>query len=81
MRYLTTTTAILAATAVPALAHPGHMAGLAGHDHWVAGAAIGTAIAVGVWGVLKGRRKSGSKPANGDKADASPDDCREPQEG
>ena len=40
-----------------AAAHPGHLAGLAGHDHWVAGAAIGLAIAVGVWGALKGRRK------------------------
>lgn len=80
MRNLTFTTAILAATALPAFAHPGHMAGLAGHDHWVAGAAIGTAIAVGVWGVLKGRRKSGSNATTGDKSDASPDDCREPQE-
>ncbi|MBM1221960.1 hypothetical protein JQU17_14295 [Ponticoccus sp. SC2-23] len=41
----------------PAIAHPGHLSGLAGHDHWVAGAAIGLAIAVGVWGALKGRRK------------------------
>ena len=38
-------------------AHPGHLVDAAGHNHWVAGAAIGTAIAVGVWGALKGRRK------------------------
>ena len=40
-----------------AAAHPGHMADLAGHDHWVAGAAIGLAIALGLWGALKGGRK------------------------
>ncbi len=56
-RPLLTLPAIL--LAAPALAHPGHLAGLAGHDHWVAGAAIGAAIAVGLWGALKGRgRKS-----------------------
>lgn len=39
-------------------AHPGHLVDAAGHNHWVAGAAIGAAIAVGVWGALKGRRKT-----------------------
>ncbi|ABV91919.1 hypothetical protein Dshi_0170 [Dinoroseobacter shibae DFL 12 = DSM 16493] len=43
-------------SAAPALAHPGHLAGLAGHDHWVAGAAIGAAIAIGLFGALKGRK-------------------------
>ncbi|MCP1169587.1 DUF6732 family protein [Limimaricola litoreus] len=50
------TTALLTAPGA-ALAHPGHMADVAGHDHWVAGAAIGLAIALGLWGALKGRRK------------------------
>lgn len=40
----------------PALAHVGHVGALAGHDHWVAGAAIGLAIGVGIWGALKGRK-------------------------
>lgn len=44
--------------ASPALAHPGHLAGLAGHDHWVAGAAIGLAVLVGIWGAVKGGKKS-----------------------
>lgn len=44
--------------AAPALAHPGHLETLAGHDHWVAGAAIGLAIALGLWGALKGKKDS-----------------------
>jgi hypothetical protein len=39
----------------PAAADPGHLAGLAGHDHWIAGIAIGAAIAAGLWGALKGK--------------------------
>lgn len=35
-------------------AHPGHLADLAGHDHWVAGAAIGLIILTGLYGALKG---------------------------
>lgn len=43
--------------AVPgaALAHPGHLAEVAGHGHWVAGAAVGAAIIIGLWAGLKGR--------------------------
>ena len=35
-----------------AAAHPGHLAELAGHSHWVAGAAIAVAAALGLlaWG-------------------------------
>ena len=40
----------------PALAHLGHLGGVAGHDHWVAGAAIGAAVAIGIWGAWKGRK-------------------------
>ena len=39
-----------------ALAHPGHLAEVAGHDHVIAGVAIGVAIGVAVWGALKGKR-------------------------
>ncbi len=42
--------------AAPAHAHVGHLGEVAGHDHWVAGIAIGAAVAVGLWGVLKGGR-------------------------
>ena len=51
-------TLALLITASAAHAHPGHLAGLAGHDHWVAGAAIGAAIAIGILSVLKGRKKT-----------------------
>ena len=33
-------------------AHIGHLGDVAGHDHWVAGAAIGIAVAAGLWGWL-----------------------------
>ncbi|MCA8884826.1 MAG: hypothetical protein KDA50_13920 [Rhodobacteraceae bacterium] len=58
-----------------ALAHPGHLTDLAGHDHWVAGAAIGVAVVLGAWTALKGRRKS-------DRADAAGEDdtVTEPQD-
>ena len=41
-----------------ATAHPGHWAELAGHGHWVAGAAIGLAVVAGLWGVLKGEKET-----------------------
>ena len=44
-----------------ATAHVGHLGELAGHDHWVAGAAIGVAAAITLWGALKGR-KTGDTP-------------------
>jgi len=40
-----------------AVAHPGHLIETAGHDHWLAGVAIGAAIAAGIWGALKGKPK------------------------
>ncbi|GGL68874.1 DUF6732 family protein [Wenxinia marina] len=54
--------AVLLLAAGPAAAHPGHLAGVAGHDHWVAGAAIGLAIALGLWGALKGRESKAEEP-------------------
>ena len=52
MRFLLTAFTVSIGTS--AAAHPGHLADLAGHDHWVAGAAIGAAILAGIWGALKG---------------------------
>ncbi|SFR33349.1 DUF6732 family protein [Litoreibacter janthinus] len=51
--FITLTLAILAA---PASAHVGHFGEFAGHDHWVAGAALGAALAVSIWGALKGKK-------------------------
>ncbi|MEV8467385.1 DUF6732 family protein [Fluviibacterium sp. DFM31] len=60
---------LLAATM--AQAHPGHLADLAGHDHWVAGAALGAAIALGAWAALKGRRKDQPSQAEADDTPAA----------
>lgn len=54
MRGLLTVMLIFAGSA--AAAHPGHWADLAGHDHWVAGAAIGLAGLAAIWGALKGKK-------------------------
>jgi putative Mn2+ efflux pump MntP len=49
-------TLILATFGTTAAAHPGHWADVAGHDHWVAGAAIGLAGLAAIWGALKGKK-------------------------
>ena len=40
-----------------AMAHPGHLAEVAGHGHWLGAAALGAAIALGAWAALKGKKK------------------------
>lgn len=45
-------------SAAPASAHVGHVGPLAGHDHWVAGVALGAALAVSIWGTLKGKKNA-----------------------
>ena len=54
MRGLLTLTLIFAGNA--AAAHPGHWADIAGHDHWVAGAAIALAGLAAIWGAIKGKK-------------------------
>jgi len=51
------TLALLLLIGSPAVADPGHWGELAGHDHWVAGAAIGLAGLAALWGALKGKKK------------------------
>lgn len=51
----------LALLAAPAYAHVGHLGGMAGHDHWIAGIAIGVAVGVGIWGALKGKKEEASE--------------------
>ena len=58
MRGLVTLILICAGSA--AVAHPGHWADVAGHDHWVAGAAIGLAGLAAIWGALKGKKDKDS---------------------
>ncbi len=53
---LTSSLALLG-MAAPVQAHLGHFGHVAGHDHWVAGAAIGAAVAIGLWGAMKGKKQ------------------------
>lgn len=76
MRHILLPTVPLMAAPGAALAHPGHMAGLAGHDHWVAGAAIGLAIALGLWGALKGGRKDDEATAEEAEAETDAEEAR-----
>ncbi len=47
-----------------AAAHTGHWGEMAGHDHWLAGAAIGIAIIIGLAGAAKGRKKGDAPEEN-----------------
>lgn len=49
---------VLAVAPVPVFAHVGHLGELASHDHWIAGAAIGAAAAIALWGALKGKKEN-----------------------
>ena len=54
MRAILTLTLMMTGSA--AFAHPGHWGELAGHDHWVAGAALGIAGLLAIWGAVKGKK-------------------------
>lgn len=70
------TLAILIITAAgPALAHVGHLGEVAGHGHWLGAAALGAAIAIGLW---QGLRAKGRDKAAADDADEATEE--EPQE-
>ena len=60
----------------PALAHPGHLAEVAGHNHWLAGAALGAAAAIALWAALKGKGKSEAEATE----EAAEEADEEPQE-
>ena len=53
----------------PALAHPGHLVEAAGHNHWLAGAALGAAVVIGAWAAIRGLRR----PATEAEAEAEPE--------
>lgn len=53
-----------------ALAHPGHIAEVAGHGHWIGLAAAGLAVGVAIWAGLKTR---------GDKSDEETEEEAEEQ--
>lgn len=74
---LVAVTGALCATGMPALAHVGHIGEWGGHSHWVAGIALGAAIGLAVWGIIKGNRDDqdagaeGGHDADGEEAGAS----------
>lgn len=72
MKYLLTF--VLAANPLTAFAHAGHFGEFAGHDHWVAGLALGAAVGVAVWGWLKDKDNPGAaeseETSDGDEAEA-----------
>ena len=72
MKYLSLIIAGLAGTA--AQAHPGHLAEVAGHGHWLGAAALGAAIAIGLWAGLKGKRDKAEAEAA---EDAGEDEAQE----
>ena len=74
----TTLTIFVATFGCPgmAMAHVGHLGSLAGHDHTIAGIAIGAAIAVGVAQAIRGRKAS----AKTDSDEAAADDAAQGEE-
>ena len=74
MRIITCLAALLTANA--AQAHPGHLAEVAGHGHWLGAAAIGAAIAIGLWKAAKDRKAR--DPEAAETGESQPD--AEPQE-
>ena len=54
----------------PALAHPGHLADAAGHDHWIALGALGVAIGLAVWAGLRGSKGKDTEASETEETDA-----------
>ncbi|WP_069298783.1 DUF6732 family protein [Neptunicoccus sediminis] len=73
MRFSVFLTAILAATG--ANAHVGHVGEVASHDHWVAAGAIGAAVAIAGWNILKGRKKNKAAEAEKAESDEAPQEA------
>ena len=69
MRQLLRISTVISASMAPvaALAHPGHLAEVAGHAHWLGAAAILAAVAVGLRQALKRRGGAVRGQAPGDK--------------
>ena len=71
MRFATILIALLSGTA--AHAHPGHLAEVAGHGHWLGAAGLGAAIAIGLWSGLRARKeRAQAQETEEEAADAAP---------
>ncbi|WP_439103732.1 DUF6732 family protein [Celeribacter marinus] len=64
--------------ASPTFAHVGHITDVAGHDHWVAGIALGIAVGVAAWGAIKGAKEDKAQAEDASETDGHVD--AEPQE-
>ncbi|MEL6586080.1 MAG: DUF6732 family protein [Pseudomonadota bacterium] len=51
---------------LPVQAHPGHLADLGGHDHWVLGVGLGVIAGAAVLGWLKGSKDKDDTEATED---------------
>ncbi len=71
--YLSIPVALIAAG--PAAAHPGHLAEVAGHGHWLGLAALGAAIAIAAAAVLKSRSDKAKSKDAADEAEEDADDA------
>lgn len=56
-----------------AAAHVGHVAELAGHGHWIAGAAVIAAAALTAWGVRKPKAEDEAAPEEEQDDDDAPE--------
>jgi len=65
-------TAGLLLSPLPALAHPGHLADLAGHSHWIALGGLALAGALAAW-AARGRKDGAVQEAQQDNPEAEPE--------
>lgn len=64
-------TLVFAGLSGPALAHPTHIIDLAGHNHWLAAAAIAAAAAAALWQA----KNRGEEPEAEEETDAEPQEA------
>ncbi len=55
--------ALAALAPLPAAAHPGHLAEAAGHNHWLGAAALGAALAIAAWQLIRGVKAKAEEDA------------------
>lgn len=68
-------TILIAMSAGPAMAHIGHLGEVAGHGHWLGAAALGAAIALGLWQGLKGKAQAQGEDDADDATDEEPQEA------
>ncbi len=75
MRYTVFLTVLMSGAAVQA--DPGHLTEVAGHGHWLGAAAIGAAIAIGLWAGLKGRKAEAEQSGSDAEEDLTDEELQE----